>query len=191
MKSNPRLTPKETHYIAVMGAAAMRCEYMVAIEEEQFLYYGGDPAWVRYGLKGMITRFENSKEEEDSESWDLMQEKSMIRKLQRLSELNDVLAQMPWTLTKDAIARTLSCDMDGDMDSCWKPEELVSAVLILLHTHSLSSIAMSQGVVHLTGGGYSSFYAANSPHCGPLKGNMSLPSLSPLPAAVSENSERP
>ena len=72
IKSNARLTPKETHYIAVMGAAAMRCEYLVAIEEEQFLYCGGDTEWVRYGPKGAIAKFENCKEEGEDEgpSWE-------------------------------------------------------------------------------------------------------------------------
>lgn len=64
-------------------------------------------------------------------------------------------------------------------------------MLILLHYHALSSIAMSQGVTHhRASANYSSFYTSNSPNCPPQKG-QALPSLSPLPHAGSDHSERP
>ena len=81
-------------------------------------------------------------------------------------------------ITKEHIGRVLFCE--EDYESCWKPEELLSGVLILLHYHSLSSIAMSQGVTHhRESANYTSFYTANSPNLGGKMGRIS-PSLSPL-----------
>ncbi|KAM9832742.1 sestrin-3 [Syngnathus typhle] len=97
------------HYIAIMAAARHHCNYLVYLHSAQFLRLGGDPLWLQ-GLEAAPSR------------------------LRLLDHINKVLAHQPWLAACSDIKTLLKCG-----EPCWSLAELVQAVVILAHCHSLCS----------------------------------------------------
>ncbi|NWR52819.1 SESN2 protein, partial [Regulus satrapa] len=104
------------HYIAIMAAARHRCSYLVGLHMGEFLQVGGDPAWLR-GLR------------------------CAPQKLRNLSEINKLLAHRPWLVTKEHIEALLKPGEDS-----WSLAELVQALVLLTHYHSLASFVFGCGI---------------------------------------------
>ena len=64
--------------MTLQAAARHKCNYLVNLEREEFLFYGGDKNW----LKGL---------------------QFIPKKLRDLNEINKILAHQPWLLTKGHI----------------------------------------------------------------------------------------
>nr|XP_057904905.1 sestrin-3 [Doryrhamphus excisus] len=97
------------HYIAIMAAARHHCNYLVYLHSAQFLRLGGDPLWLQ-GLEAAPPR------------------------LRLLDHINKVLAHQPWLTACSHIKTLLKSG-----EQCWSLAELVQAVVILAHCHSLCS----------------------------------------------------
>ncbi|XP_075960101.1 sestrin-3 isoform X2 [Anarhichas minor] len=97
------------HYIAIMAAARHHCNYLVYLHSAQFLRVGGDPLWLQ-GLEAAPPR------------------------LRLLDHINKVLAHQPWLSACSHIQTLLKSG-----EQCWSLAELVQAVVILAHCHSLCS----------------------------------------------------
>ncbi|XP_054836573.1 sestrin-1 isoform X1 [Eublepharis macularius] len=113
------------HYIGIMAAARHQCSYLVNLHVSDFLHVGGDPKW----LNGL----ENAPQ-----------------KLQNLSELNKILAHRPWLITKEHIEQLLKTE-----EHSWSLAELIHAVVLLTHYHSLASFTFGCGInpeIHCEGG---------------------------------------
>lgn len=67
------------YYLSIMAVSCYECEYLLKIQEEQFLLNGGDVSWLTEGLK------------------------IVDPKLQRISELNELIAYRPWALSSTHI----------------------------------------------------------------------------------------
>ncbi|TRZ02012.1 hypothetical protein DNTS_024175 [Danionella cerebrum] len=127
------------HYIAVMAAARHHCRYLVSLHSAQFLRVGGDPLWLQ-GLEAAPPR------------------------LQHLDHINQVLAHQPWLTARSHIQALLKTG-----EQCWSLAELVQAVVLLAHVHSLCSFVFgsdsdctpSPRVHHGTPPGYCLCDAAN------------------------------
>ena len=76
---------------------------------------GGPETWVNSGLSGVP------------------------KKIQKLYELNKILAHRPWTLTPQHIEKLTKT---GD-DTNWSLSELVFAIVLMAHFHCLSSFVLS------------------------------------------------
>jgi len=61
-------------YIAIMAASTMRCDYLIRVCEDAFLFYGGEEKWLMYGLD------------------------TVPEKLKRLGKINNILAHQPWKI---------------------------------------------------------------------------------------------
>ncbi|XP_029487799.1 sestrin-1-like isoform X2 [Oncorhynchus nerka] len=113
------------HYIGIMAAARHQCSYLVNLHVNDFLQVGGDPKWLN-GLDGAP------------------------QKLQALGELNKLLAHRPWLLTKAHIEHLLKAE-----EHSWSLAELIHAVVLLTHYHSLASFTFGCGItpeIHSDGG---------------------------------------
>ncbi|XP_056336688.1 sestrin-1 isoform X4 [Danio aesculapii] len=113
------------HYIGIMAAARHQCTYLVNLHVNDFLQVGGDPKWLN-GLE------------------------EAPRKLQALGELNKILAHRPWLLTKEHIEHLLKAE-----EHSWSLAELIHAVVLLTHYHSLASFTFGCGItpdIHTDGG---------------------------------------
>ncbi|XP_007255735.2 sestrin-1 isoform X2 [Astyanax mexicanus] len=113
------------HYIGIMAAARHQCSYLVNLHVNDFLHVGGDHKWLN-GLKGAP------------------------QKLQALGELNKILAHRPWLLTKTHIESLLKAE-----EHSWSLAELIHAVVLLTHYHSLASFTFGCGItpdIHTDGG---------------------------------------
>ncbi|XP_076611917.1 sestrin-1 isoform X3 [Chaetodon auriga] len=113
------------HYIGIMAAARHQCSYLVNLHVNDFLQVGGDPKW----LNGLD---------------------EAPQKLQQLGELNKILAHRPWLLTKEHIERLLKAE-----EHSWSLAELIHAVVLLTHYHSLASFTFGCGItpeIHCDGG---------------------------------------
>uniref|UniRef100_A0A3Q3JP12 Uncharacterized protein n=1 Tax=Monopterus albus TaxID=43700 RepID=A0A3Q3JP12_MONAL len=97
------------HYIAIMAAARHHCTYLVYLHSTNFLRVGGDPMWLQ-GLEAVPPR------------------------LRLLDHINKVLAHQPWLTAWPHIQTLLKSG-----EQCWSLAELVQAVVILAHCHSLCS----------------------------------------------------
>uniref|UniRef100_I3JD96 Sestrin 4 n=1 Tax=Oreochromis niloticus TaxID=8128 RepID=I3JD96_ORENI len=97
------------HYIAIMAAARHHCNYLVYLHSTHFLRVGGDPKWLQ-GLEAAPPR------------------------LRLLDHINKVLAHQPWLTACSHIQTLLKAG-----EQCWSLAELVQAVVILAHCHSLCS----------------------------------------------------
>lgn len=97
------------HYIAIMAAARHNCNYLVHLHSAQFLRVGGDPLWLQ----------------------DLQAAPARLR---LLDQINKVLAHQPWLTSCADIQALLKSG-----EQCWSLAELVQAVVILAHCHSLCS----------------------------------------------------
>ncbi|KAM3866815.1 sestrin-3 [Diretmus argenteus] len=103
------------HYIAIMAAAQHRCSYLVSLHSAQFLRVGGDPLWLQ-GLEAAPPR------------------------LRLLDHINKVLAHQPWHTACSHIQTLLKTG-----EQCWSLAELVQAVVLLAHCHSLCSFVFGSG----------------------------------------------
>ncbi|XP_058248084.1 sestrin-1 isoform X1 [Hemibagrus wyckioides] len=113
------------HYIGIMAAARHQCSYLVNLHVNDFLQVGGDPKWLN-GLDGAP------------------------QKLRALGELNKILAHRPWLLTKTHIENLLKAE-----EHSWSLAELIHAVVLLTHYHSLASFTFGCGItpdIHTEGG---------------------------------------
>ncbi|XP_033874491.3 sestrin-1-like isoform X2 [Acipenser ruthenus] len=113
------------HYIGIMAAARHQCSYLVNLHVNDFLQVGGDSKW----LNGL----------EDAPE-----------KLQHLEELNKILAHRPWLVTKAHIEQLLKAE-----EHSWSLAELIHAVVLLTHYHSLASFTFGCGIspeIHCDGG---------------------------------------
>ncbi|XP_072299282.1 sestrin-1 isoform X1 [Eucyclogobius newberryi] len=113
------------HYIGIMAAARHQCSYLVNLHVNDFLQVGGDPKW----LNGLD---------------------EAPQKLQQLGELNKILAHRPWLLTKEHIKHLLKAEAHS-----WSLAELIHAVVLLTHYHSLASFTFGCGItpeIHCDGG---------------------------------------
>ncbi|XP_046877193.1 sestrin-1 isoform X2 [Hypomesus transpacificus] len=113
------------HYIGIMAAARHQCSYLVNLHVNDFLQVGGDPKWLN-GLDGAP------------------------KKLQALGDLNKILAHRPWLLTKAHIEHLLKAE-----EHSWSLAELIHAVVLLTHYHSLASFTFGCGIspeIHCSGG---------------------------------------
>jgi len=70
------------NYLAILGASRHRSEYIISLQEQEFLWNGGDPQW----LKGLDY---------------------IPQKLVNILELNALLAHQPWLITKDHLSKLL------------------------------------------------------------------------------------
>ncbi|KAK7922449.1 hypothetical protein WMY93_009351 [Mugilogobius chulae] len=95
------------HYIAIMAAARHHCNYLVHLHSAQFLRVGGDPLWLQ----------------------DLQAAPARLR---LLDQINKILAHQPWLTSCAHIQALLKSG-----EQCWSLAELVQAVVILAHCHSL------------------------------------------------------
>jgi sestrin len=83
LKADGPLPRAHRHFVAMLGAAAYGCEYLVRHEMEEFLKSDGDPNWLR-----------------DPET-------SVPKKLQSLTALNMIMAHRPWALDASLIESVL------------------------------------------------------------------------------------
>ncbi|XP_029451161.1 sestrin-1 isoform X1 [Rhinatrema bivittatum] len=104
------------HYLGILAAARHQCSYLVNLHVNDFLHVGGDPKW----LNGLG---------------------NAPQKLQNLGELNKMLAHRPWLITKDHIEQLLKT-----AEHSWSLAELIHAVVLLTHYHSLASFTFGCGI---------------------------------------------
>ncbi|XP_043915934.1 sestrin-2-like [Protopterus annectens] len=104
------------HYIAIMAAARHQCSQLVNLHISEYIHVGGDPLW----LNGI---------------------KFAPEKLRNLNEINKILAHRPWLITKEHIEALLKTG-----ENSWSLAELIQAVILLVHFHSLSSFVFGCGV---------------------------------------------
>ncbi|XP_067862801.1 sestrin-2-like isoform X3 [Heptranchias perlo] len=100
------------HYIAVMAAARHQCSYLVSLHINEFLQVGGNPEW----LSGL---------------------NFVPQKMRNLNEINKILAHRPWLITKEHIENLLKTG-----ENSWSLAELIHAVVLLTHYHSLASFVL-------------------------------------------------
>ncbi|XP_078094424.1 sestrin-1-like isoform X2 [Mustelus asterias] len=100
------------HYIAVMAAARHQCSYLVNLHINEFLQVGGSAEWLN-GLN------------------------FVPQKMRNLNEINKILAHRPWLITKEHIENLLKTG-----ESSWSLAELIHAVVLLTHYHSLASFVL-------------------------------------------------
>ncbi|XP_072303623.1 sestrin-2 isoform X2 [Eucyclogobius newberryi] len=105
------------HYIAVMAAARHHCSYLVQQHSACFLEAGGEESWLS-GLEQAPT------------------------KLRSLQSLNKLMAHRPWLITQQHI-QELVCP---GADPRWSLAELIHAIVVLAHAHSLCSFVWGCGL---------------------------------------------
>ncbi|KAI5621524.1 sestrin 2, partial [Silurus asotus] len=105
------------HYIIIMASARHQCSYLVHLHSSAFLLAGGDESWLR-GIH------------------------CAPLKLQRLLMLNKLLAHRPWLITQTHI-QELVCP---GAEPRWSLAELIQAVVLMSHAHSLSSFIWGCGI---------------------------------------------
>ncbi|MEE6512752.1 hypothetical protein FKM82_019954 [Ascaphus truei] len=111
------LSLPERHYVAIMAAARHQCAYLVSLHSSCFLQVGGDPCWLQ-GLN------------------------CAPQKLHSLNDINKILAHRPWLITKDHIQSLLRTGGSH----VWSLAELIHAVVLLTHFHSLASFVLGCGI---------------------------------------------
>ncbi|XP_041759373.1 sestrin-2 isoform X1 [Coregonus clupeaformis] len=105
------------HYIVVMAAARHQCSYLVQQHSAGFLEAGGEESWLG-GLQHTHP------------------------KIRSLHTLNKLLAHRPWLITQQHI-QELVCP---GVDARWSLAELIHAVVLMTHSHSLSSFVWGCGL---------------------------------------------
>jgi hypothetical protein len=108
------------YYISIMAVSCYDCEYLLKILEEQFLLYGGEVTWLTDGLK------------------------KTEPKLERLSDLSELMAFRPWSIDASTIESLASSDLDPSLR--WSIPELMHAGAILSQYHSLCGLIFGQGI---------------------------------------------
>ncbi|XP_069479035.1 sestrin-2 isoform X2 [Ambystoma mexicanum] len=106
----------ERHYVAIMAAARHQCTYLVNLHMAEFLKVGGNPEWL-HGLN------------------------CAPLKLRNLNEINKILAHRPWLITKEHIEALLKTEQNS-----WSLAELIHALVLLTHYHSLASFVFGCGI---------------------------------------------
>ena len=117
------------HYIAIMAAARHQCTYLVNLQKQEFSLHGGDKSW-------------------------LTSLSAAPQKLRDLNEINKILAHQPWLFNKSHIERLTrgrsvaggSIDGVDQRQDTWSVSEVVHAIVLLAHFHSLSSLVFSSGI---------------------------------------------
>lgn len=104
-------------YIGILAAARHKCSYLVHLMESDFLMCGGDPDW----LKGL---------------------KYACPKLQSLSFINKLLAHRPWLIKAGDIEKLCR----GGPGWQWSHSELLQALVLLCHFHSLAIFCHGSGI---------------------------------------------
>ncbi|XP_069751228.1 sestrin-1-like isoform X3 [Narcine bancroftii] len=104
------------HYIALMAAARHQCSYLVSLHVNEFLHVGGNPEWLN-GLN------------------------FVPQKMRNLNEINKILAHRPWLITKEHIENLLKTG-----ENSWSLAELIHAVVLFTHYHSLASFVFGCGI---------------------------------------------
>ncbi|KAM9737586.1 sestrin-2 isoform 2-T2 [Menidia menidia] len=105
------------HYVSIMAAARHHCSYLVQQHSAGFLEAGGEEAWL-----GGVQR--------------------APAKLRSLQTLNRLLAHRPWLVAQQHI-QELVCP---GADPRWSLAELIHAVILMAHTHSLCSFVWGCGL---------------------------------------------
>ncbi|KAJ7991668.1 hypothetical protein DPEC_G00286270 [Dallia pectoralis] len=135
------------YYIVVMAAARHQCSYLVQQYSAGFLEVGGEENWLR-GLQHTPP------------------------KIRSLQTLNKLMAHRPWLITQQHI-QELVCP---GADARWSLAELIHAIVLMAHSHSLSSFVWGCGLhpepEHLGGHIFHSTLPSNQvlenaccPHC--------------------------
>ncbi|KAL0994284.1 hypothetical protein UPYG_G00120220 [Umbra pygmaea] len=104
------------HYIAIMAAARHQCSFLVSLHVREFYRMGVCLDW----LKGL---------------------QYAPQRLRNLNEINKILAHRPWLITKEHIQNLVKTG-----ENCWALAELVHAVVLLAHFHSLASFVFGSGI---------------------------------------------
>jgi len=102
------------HFIAILASARFSCSFLTEVHKEELIKSGGKVEWVEQGLV------------------------AAPKKIQKLYELNKILAHRPWSLTKEHIINLTKPGEDN-----WSLSELVYAIVLMVHFHSFSSIIES------------------------------------------------
>ena len=107
-----------SRYIAILASARFHCDTLVSAEQSAFLACGGPPEW----LKGV---------------------KYAPLKLQRLLEVNSLLAHQPWRIRESHISALTSLNnpnhpSNNPRDEAFSIAEIVHAFVILTSFHALS-----------------------------------------------------
>ncbi|XP_061753076.1 sestrin-2 [Nerophis ophidion] len=105
------------HYIAIMAAARHQCSYLVQQHSAGFLEAGGDESW----LSGL---------------------QHAPAKLRSLHPLNKLLAHRPWLVTQLHIQDLVY----PGAELRWSLAELIQAVVLMAHAHSLCSFVWGCGL---------------------------------------------
>jgi len=98
------------HLIAILASARFSCTFLIEAHKAQLLQAGGKVEWVERGLAAAPP------------------------KIQKLYELNKILAHRPWSLTPTHIAELTKPGQDN-----WSLSELVYAIVLMVHFHAFSS----------------------------------------------------
>eukprot|EP00347_Sterkiella_histriomuscorum_P015870 403355371 len=76
------------YYLSIMAVSCYNCEYLLKIQEEQFILNGGDPEWLQKGLKAVDP------------------------KLAHIAALNEMIAHKPWAIDSNQIEIDLPLNFD-------------------------------------------------------------------------------
>nr|XP_039250286.1 sestrin-3-like [Styela clava] len=117
LKSDGALPHCYRSYIGILAAARLKCHYLVHLMETDFLMAGGNPEWLR-GIEHACP------------------------KLQALSTLNKLLAHRPWLITVHHIKELCA----GGKGWQWSQSELIQAIVLLCHFHSLAIFCHGTGI---------------------------------------------
>lgn len=95
------------NYIAIMAASQHHCQYLVSLQEMEFLHNGGDDLWLR-GLE------------------------HAPRKLRNLAHLNALMAHQPWRITKHHISVLLPVHIIDPIDYLMMKNRLWSGQMMAM-----------------------------------------------------------
>ncbi|CDW89406.1 p53 regulated pa26 nuclear protein [Stylonychia lemnae] len=107
------------YYLSIMAVSCYNCEYLLKIQEEQFILNGGDIKWLQKGLKAVDP------------------------KLVHIAPLNEMLAHKPWAVDSYQLEFLLNIQKPNEK---WNFVQIVHATLILVHYHSLCGVIFGQGL---------------------------------------------
>lgn len=79
MRQDGPLSLAWRNYLAILASARFRCQYLVSLQESEFLMNGGDPNWLKSVSNAPL-------------------------KLQHFMTLNAYMAHRPWLITKSMIS---------------------------------------------------------------------------------------
>jgi len=98
------------HLIAILASARFSCTYLIEAHAAQLVQAGGKQEWLDQGLVAAPI------------------------KIQKLYDLNKILAHRPWSLTPNHIEELTKPGPDN-----WSLSELVYAIVLMVHFHAFSS----------------------------------------------------